>query len=270
MSYWGEWPPYVPVEERRRKAAKTTARMIKKGEKPLPVNLRGRQISTTFWGQAWCRHLEAFSDFSNRLPRGRTYVRNGSVIHLNIHTARIEAMVQGSSLYKVTVKVEELDRKKWSAIRASCAGQIGSLIELLQGRISSSVMQSMSDQDRGLFPKPKEMTFSCSCPDWARMCKHVAAVLYGVGHRLDHDPALLFKLRNVDHLDLIDGARVTTRPPKNKARIIRGQDLSKIFGIDLDDRLESTPSRDGKTDGGSRKAGKKSRPTAKSRKPGKK
>jgi uncharacterized Zn finger protein len=232
------------VAEKRRKAEKAAAKMMKKGKKILPVNVQGRMISTTFWGQAWCRHLEAFSDFENRLPRGRSYVRNGSVIHLDIDTAKVEALVQGSSLYKVAVKVKELDRKKWSAIRGHCSGQIGSLIELLQGRLSSGVMQAMINQERGLFPKPKEMTFSCSCPDWANMCKHVAAVLYGVGHRLDQEPALLFKLRNVDHLELMDKVRVKPGAASGKAHIIKGRDLSKIFGVDIvDGRPKATPSR---------------------------
>ncbi len=255
--YGGGWAPYVSVAERRRKAAKVAAMMIKKGKKVLPVNMQGRKISTTFWGQAWCRHLEAFSDFENRLPRGRTYVRNGSVIHLDIDTAKVEALVQGLSLYKVAVKIKELDRKKWSVIRSHCAGQIGSVIELLQGRLSSGVMQAMVDQDQGLFPKPKEMIFSCSCPDWAEMCKHVAAVLYGVGHRLDHEPALLFKLRNVDHLELMDAAHVRQGSTRGKSHIIKGQDLSKIFGIDLvDSRSGTTTSKNGKVGGHNGKAGK--------------
>jgi uncharacterized Zn finger protein len=217
---------------------------MKKGKNILPVNVQGRKISTTFWGQAWCRHLESFSDFANRLPRGRTYIRNGSVIHLDINTAKVEALVQGSALYKVAVEIKELDRKKWSALRGHCSGQIGSLIELLQGRLSSEVMRVMIDQNQGLFPKPKEMTFSCSCPDWAVMCKHVAAVLYGIGHRLDLDPALLFKLRNVDHLELLESVRVKPGSGCRKAHIIKGQDLSEIFGIDLaDSHPGATPSR---------------------------
>ncbi len=229
--YGRGWRPYVTVAQRQHKAAKAAAKLIKKGKKVMPINLEGRVISDTFWGKAWCRHLELFSDFENRLPRGKMYVRNGSVIHLDIDAAKIEALVQGASLYNVKITIKQLDRKKWAAIRNYCSGRIDSVIELLQGRLSSGVMKTMIDRDRGLFPKPKEMVFSCSCPDWANMCKHIAAVLYGVGHRLDHEPELLFKLRNVDHMELMSRAHLKVASPPRKSNIIKDKNLSKIFGI---------------------------------------
>lgn len=229
------YKPYVSAAERRKKAQKAAAKVSKNGEKLAPIFLDGRTIAKTFWGKSWCSHLESFSDYENRLPRGRTYVRNGSVIHLKIETGKIEALVQGSSLYKVKIEIDSVENKKWQEIVKECSGKIDSVIELLQGKLSSSVMNIITDQQKGLFPQPKEISLNCSCPDWADMCKHVAAVLYGVGARLDDQPELLFKLRHVDHFDLIDQA--TFKAPTKSAKdtqSIDDQDLSSLFGIEID------------------------------------
>ncbi|MDP2905936.1 MAG: SWIM zinc finger family protein [Candidatus Omnitrophota bacterium] len=208
--------------------------MMKKGEKVSPVNLEGKALAKTFWGRAWCDHLESFSDFENRLPRGRSYVRNGLVVHLYADKGRIEALVQGSSLYKVKIEIKRLDSKKWKSIIRNCSGQIGSVIDLLQGRFSSGVMRIITDKYRGLFPLPNEISLNCSCPDWADMCKHVAAVLYGVGNRLDHEPELLFKLRKVDHMELMKKARFRAPVSRStKSNVIKNKNLSEIFGIDI-------------------------------------
>ncbi|MBF0593546.1 MAG: SWIM zinc finger family protein [Candidatus Omnitrophica bacterium] len=217
---------------------------MKKGQKVFPVKIEGRTLARTFWGKAWCDHLESFSDYANRLPRGRTYVRNGSVVHLQVDHGKIEALVQGSSLYKVHIVINALDAKKWTDILKNCSGQIDSVIELLQGRFSSGVMKSMIDRHNGLFPLPKEIALKCSCPDWATMCKHVAAVLYGVGNRLDLEPELLFKLRNVDHMELVNKASIKTtlaRPAKGK--MIEEGDLSEIFGIDISAGAKRKPTK---------------------------
>ncbi len=227
-----DWPPYVPVAERRKKAASTVAKLLSKGEKVSPLIIEGRTIAKTFWGKAWCDHLESFSDFENRLPRGRTYARNGSVIHLSIESGKIKALVQGSSLYKVEIGISSVKKTKWQLILKSCSGKIDSVIELLQGKLSSGVMKAITDQQEGLFPHPKEISLKCSCPDWADMCKHVAAVLYGVGARLDNGPELLFKLRQVDHLELINNAGFKA-PSVSNVKVIHGQNLSDLFGIDI-------------------------------------
>ena len=232
MYGWG-WPRYVSAAEKRQKAEKAVAKMIKKGQKISPVNLEGRTLTKTFWGKAWCDHLESFSDYENRLPRGRSYVRNGSVVHLEVTQGRIEALVQGTSLYKVNIDIKSLAPQKWQAILKNCCGQIDSVIELLQGKLSSGVMTAMTDKHTGLFPDPKEISLKCSCPDWADMCKHVAAVLYGVGHRLDREPELLFKLRKVDHMELMKAGVKVRTPPSATARVIKNQNLSEIFGIDI-------------------------------------
>ena len=232
---WG-WRPYVPVAQRRAQAAKEMEKLRKKGLDVQPVVLQGRTIADTFWGRSWCEHLEKFSDYANRLPRGRTYVRNGSVCHLEVREGKIAAKVRGSSLYDVKIAVKTLPPKRWKELRTRCAGQVGSMLELLQGRISDRVMEVVTDRDKGLFPAPREIDLDCSCPDWADMCKHVAAVLYGVGARLDEKPELLFLLRGVDHEDLVseDAAKaVVARAPAGKGRRLDEGSLSRVFGIEL-------------------------------------
>lgn len=231
--------PYVSVAERLKRAEKAASKLIKKGEKLAPVRINGRTIARTFWGKAWCDHLESYSDYENRLPRGRTYARNGSVIHLSVEKGELRALVQGSSLYKVKIKIEPVGTAKWQKIVDGCSSRIDSVVELLQGKLSSSVMLTITDRNAGLFPQPKEITLSCSCPDWAEMCKHVAAVLYGVGARLDEDPELLFKLRHVDHLDLIEKASFKVPGTSAKEpKIITDQNLSDLFGIDIETTVD--------------------------------
>ncbi|HSZ56913.1 MAG TPA: hypothetical protein VK797_14700 [Tepidisphaeraceae bacterium] len=236
MSWW--FRPYVSVAKRRANAMREVKRLAKKGRKIEPVEIEGRTIASSFWGEAWCDNLESYSDFSNRLPRGRTYVRNGSVVDLQIEPGKVTSLVSGSDLYRISIKIKPLASGRWKELQSRCAGQIGSLVELLQGKLSSSVMQIVTARDGGLFPKPAEIEMSCSCPDWAGMCKHVAATLYGVGNRLDHQPELLFKLRQVDHLELI--AQATMPTPKagaRKTRRIADEKLADVFGIELESPL---------------------------------
>jgi uncharacterized Zn finger protein len=244
MSYYGfGWPKYVSVAERRRKAQRKMEQLRKKGMKIQPVEITGRTISKTFWGKDWCDHLGSLGDFENRLPRGRTYVRNGSVCHLDIQKGRITALVSGSSLYKIEVKINTLPKAKWNRIKQRCGGQIGSLIELLQGSLSAGVMEVVTDQKDGLFPSAGEIRLACDCPDWAGLCKHLAAVLYGVGARLDERPELLFLLRGVNHEDLIDGRLVqavaVATGRGSRRRTLTTEHLSDVFGIDLEETPES-------------------------------
>ena len=231
---YNKWPRYVSVAERRAKADKKINKLRKSGKEIYPIEIQGRKITRTFWGNAWCSHLEKFSDFSNRLPRGRTYVRNGSVCHLGINQGQASAIVIGSELYNVDISIAPLAKKTWQTIQTICSGEIGSLLELLQGKLSDNVMKTVTDTRTGLFPQPREIELNCSCPDWAIMCKHVAAVLYGIGARLDESPELLFLLREVDHRDLITD-RLSIPLSTRKKRQVSG-DLSDIFGIDLDEQ----------------------------------
>ena len=234
--YGGGWAPYVPVAQRQRQARQEVAALAKKGHRCAPVVIDGRTIAKTFWGKAWCDNLEAYSDYANRLPRGRTYVRNGSVIDLGIDTGRVRALVSGSEIYQVDIDIQPLAAAKWDAVVSECAGQVASLIELLQGRLSKAVMQTVTRRGEGLFPQPREIKLRCSCPDSATMCKHVAATLYGVGARLDAQPELLFKLRHVDPQELIRQAG--TAPPAGSTATpaeLQGADLSALFGIEIGD-----------------------------------
>jgi uncharacterized Zn finger protein len=237
---WSGFAPYVSAAEKRARAAAAVARLRKqagkKGRPPEPVVIEGRKIAATFWGKAWCEHLESFSDFSNRLPRGRTYVRNGSVVDLQILPGKVTAHVAGSSLYTVEITIQSLATAHWKKLCGRCAGQIGSLIDLLKGKLSDGVMQVMTARDDGLFPTPAQIEMDCSCPDYAGMCKHIAAVLYGVGARLDLQPELLFRLREVDHTELItQAADVSTLTARtgSKRKTIAADQLSDVFGIDI-------------------------------------
>jgi uncharacterized Zn finger protein len=236
MAYGWGWRPYVPVAQRRARAILKMEKLRKKGVNVQPVRIEGRQIARTFWGRAWCEHLESFSDYENRLPRGRTYVRNGSVCHLDIAKGRIAAKVSGSEIYDVRITIKPLPKDKWRRVKDSCAGQVGSLLELLRGKLSDHVMAVVTDKDRGLFPRPGEISLDCSCPDWAEMCKHVAAVLYGIGARLDEKPELLFILRGVDHAELVTDAAakaVVTKAKKADRPTLDESELSEVFGIDV-------------------------------------
>ncbi|MGH7959829.1 MAG: hypothetical protein ACREH8_22835, partial [Opitutaceae bacterium] len=177
-----------------------------------------------------------------RLPRGRTYVRNGSVIDLQIASGKISAMVMGSQLYRGTIAIAPLAPQRWKAIKAACSGKIDSLVGLLQGRLSDAVMRIITDRDSGLFPAPSEIKLDCSCPDWADLCKHHAAVLYGVGARLDAQPELLFVLRGVDHLELIGAAAdasVLTAPDSNGGAAMDAAQMADVFGIEIDAGAEA-------------------------------
>ena len=253
---WG-WRPYVSVAERRLRAMRKMATLRKKEHTVSPVVIEGRTIARTFWGKAWCDNLKQYSDFENRLPRGRTYVRNGSVIDLQIAPGEVKALVSGSDIYKVTVTVAPVSKARWKSICTDCAGAIDSLVELLQGRFSKGVMERVCQQRSGLFPSPDEIKLSCSCPDWADMCKHVAAVLYGIGARLDQQPELLFRLHKVDEKELIARAGnelpLSKKGPAATKLLSGGENLSALFGLDMAqhtisngepvDRLPSKPKR---------------------------
>ena len=236
-----QWKPYVSVAERRKKAERAAARHQKKtGQTLSPVTAARGAIAKTFWGKAWCGNLERYSDYSNRLPRGRTYVRNGSVIDLRIAAGEVSAQVMGSDLYQITVNIAAVPKTQWNVLGGDCAGSIDSLVELLQGRLSKGVMERICRPQTGLFPSPKEIKFNCSCPDWAAMCKHVAAVLYGVGARLDEQPELLFTLRKVDAKDLVARAGAglpLARKAPAAGKILDQSKLAEVFGIEMADAV---------------------------------
>jgi uncharacterized Zn finger protein len=240
MAQWGGFSPYVPVAERKKAAEKEIAALRKSGRTLTPIVIEGAQISRTFWGKAWCKHLESYSDYATRLPRGRSYVRSGTVVHLGITAGAVDALVRGSSMYTVSISVDALAPARWNAVAKECSGKVTSLVELLEGKLSSGVMEVVTHRDRGIFPSPREIYLDCSCPDHAMMCKHVAATLYGVGARLDAEPELLFLLRGVDPVQLVAKTvgRAARRVGKTRAKVIPADKLAGIFGIELDDGPE--------------------------------
>ena len=235
MSDWG-FKPYVSVAERQKKAEKAVAKAKKAGVDMSPIAAYRGALAKTFWGKAWCDNLERYSDYANRLPRGRTYVRNGSVIDLQISAGEVQAQVMGSYLYKIKITVAAVPAKQWQAIGSDCAGSIDSLVELLQGKLSTAVMERICTPGTGLFPEPKDINLNCNCPDWATMCKHVAAVLYGIGARLDQQPELLFRLRRVDAKDLVTQAGAGLPKPKKgpkASKVLDDSALGDVFGIEM-------------------------------------
>jgi uncharacterized Zn finger protein len=260
---YGGFAPYVPVAQRLAQGVKHAKALAKKqGREPEPVKITTKGMASTYWGKAWCTNLEAYSDYANRLPRGRTYARNGSVVDLQIKKGKIEAIVSGSNVYTISITIETLTKPLWNRLKAECSQSISSLIDLLQGRFDEGVMKRLAHPTEGLFPRPKEIKMRCSCPDSAGLCKHLAAVLYGVGNRLDNSPELLFTLRNVDHMELVSQAvaegNLDQTLDAGKDNALVGSDLGEIFGIELDQQ-ESAPI---KVSGTKKPAAKKSRATA--------
>jgi len=236
---WFPRADYVRAAQRRQAAAREAAKLARTGRSLAPVRIEGRQIATTFWGKSWCQNLERYSDFANRLPRGRSYVRSGAVIDLSIKPGEAEALVSGTDLYRVVIRVGPVPRPQWKQITRDLSGAIDSVVELLQGKLSTAVMTRLCAPGTGLFPQPQEIQFSCSCPDAASMCKHVAAVLYGIGGRLDIEPSLLFALRRVSEADLVvrTGTIATLIKGTDKSSALRKTideaALAEVFGIDL-------------------------------------
>ena len=241
---WWPFTRKTSVYERRQKAARDARRFAKSGQALAPVAIDGRTIARSFWGKSWCDNLEAYRDYESRLPRGRSYVRSGAVLDLKVASGRITALVSGTGLYQVAITIKPLMPDHWSRIKTHCGGNVGSIIELLEGRLSERVMQVVTHRGQGLFPKPAEIEMECSCPDWATMCKHVAAVMYGVGARLDRQPELLFTLRDVDPAELIAQAVDLATKRKARSRKILADDvLGDVFGIEIKGPSPKKPPR---------------------------
>src|SRR4030067_447128 len=236
------FPRYVSVGEKQQRAKKKLEKLMKENNDIKPVRIEGTAIAKTWWGKAWNKNLEAYADYSNRIGRGRTYVRSGSVLDLQIQEGHVKALVQGSESdpYSIVIKIKSLEKSIWEEIKTFCAGKLDSLQELLLGKFPEALSEMFTARGKGLFPSPKEIDFDCSCPDIASMCKHVAATLYGVGARLDHEPNLFFLLRQIEIGDLISETikdkteELLTRAQKKSQRILEDQDLSSVFGIEMD------------------------------------
>jgi hypothetical protein len=239
MAFWDAYPPYVSAAEKRARAAAAIERLTKKagkkGRRPEPIAIEGRKIASTFWGKAWCDNLESYADFAHRLERGRGYLRSGAVVDLQIGAGKVAAQVSGSELYQVEIAISRLPAPRWKALAARCGSAVSGLVSLLRGHLPDEVMRAVTDRKTGLFPEPRQIDMSCSCPDAAEMCKHVAASLYGVGSRLDARPELLFQLRGVDPKDLVHDAadQLASALDGPSPALAGGDDLGALFGIDL-------------------------------------
>ena len=237
--YWKEEFYSQPSEaELKARAAASVQKAKQKGTALEPVTIRGRAIAKSWWGNAWCENLEHYADYANRLDRGKRYVRTGSVVDLKIQKGKISAKVQGTrrTPYKVEIRISPLSEEKCQTIIEKCGRRIQNLEELTSGRFPEELHELFTGRD-GLFPTPREISFSCSCPDWALMCKHVAAVLYGVGTRLDEAPSLFFELRGIEmerFIDVTIANRVETmlaNADRPSNRIMDEADMTALFGI---------------------------------------
>lgn len=241
---WGGFAPYVTVAELEAKAAQVAARIAKKEKRELKgVKLAGRTIAKTFWGKAWCDNIESYRDLAYRLERGRKYVRCGSVIDLAITKGRVEALVVGSGRtpYTVTIDIKTMAKEKWDGLVKRMTGKISSLMALAAGKLPKELLEDFCNAETGLFPKPREISFSCSCPDGAVCCKHVAAVLYGIGARLDDTPELFFTLRGVDAQSIVSAETVVDTLTADAASELASGDLGDVFGISLDEEIPAAP-----------------------------
>jgi uncharacterized Zn finger protein len=269
---YGDFRPYVSAAERKRLAAQHATKLKKTGRSLAPIVVTGRAISTSYWGNAWCANLEQYSDYASRLPRGRTYVRNGSVFDLQIMPGRVTALVSGSEIYEIAIDISPLSKKRWRSLVDECSGQIGSLVELLRGKLAQGVMEVLARPRTGLFPAPRDISLSCSCPDWASMCKHVAAALYGVAVRLDTEPSLFFTLCRVDERELVERAAATHAFDDGAKDRIAVDELESLFDIELEPpgkapRSETKPKTKPKAKAKTTRGAKKTRRPAAKKKP---
>ncbi|MDO9535976.1 MAG: hypothetical protein Q7J85_11755 [Bacillota bacterium] len=239
MSYYDYYPEYVPVAKRREKAKKQLEKLKKKTPNLTPIIIEGSAIANTWWGKAWNKNLEIYADYSNRISRGRSYVRNGAVLDLKIETGVVRALVQGSERkpYEIEINILPLSNEKMDSILSLCNHKIDSLAELVEGKFPKELAEIFTLKGEGLFPTGNEIKFSCSCLDWAGMCKHVTAALYGIGARFDEDPMLFFKLRNIDFEVLLKKTieqkmqALLDHSDKKSSRVLDDKDVYGLFGV---------------------------------------
>ena len=252
------YPEYVSVAQKKLRAQKKIAALRKKGQVLSPIRIEGRALARNWWGKAWNGNLALYADYANRLDRGRSYIRHDAILDLKVSEGIVEGLVQGSasSPYRVKVGIAALSDRNRAAVRKACEGKIGSMQELLSGKIPKELQVLFTAKGTGLFPAPKEITFACSCPDSASLCKHVAAVLYGVGARLDEQPEGFFTLRGVAVAELVSEAiaektkDLLGRSARPSRRVMAVDDISALFGIELaesvsDSGLTGVPGRPG-------------------------
>lgn len=239
-SYWNTDNSYSQpnTDLLQQNAKQTLHKEASKGKVMEPVLIEGRSIVKSWWGKAWCDNLERYADYESRLERGKRYVRTGAVVDLKIQKGKVSARVQGrrKAPYKVEIRISPLSEERCQYVIAQCGRKIKNLELLLDGNFPEEWKELFLSED-GFFPKPREISFSCSCPDWALMCKHVAAALYGIGARFDANPLLFFELRGIDvghFLDVTIENRVESmlaNVDTPSERIIRTDNWEELFGV---------------------------------------
>ena len=241
-SYWDTGTKYSQIDSEQllKNAVHTIRKERGKGKVMEPVIVKGRKLAQSWWGKAWCDNLEQYADYESRLERGRRYVRTGAVVDLKIQKGKVSARVQGTrrTPYKVEIRISPLSEDRCQEIISLCGSKIENLEQLLKGNFPEELKELFLGK-KGLFPEPREISFSCSCPDWALMCKHVAAVLYGIGIRFDENPLLFFELRGIDverFIDVTIANRVESmleHADVQSNRIIVGENWAELFGLEL-------------------------------------
>ena len=239
MPYYDSYTEYVPVAKRKEKARKQIEKLKKKKPDLAPIVITGKNLANTWWGKAWNKNLENYADYSNRISRGRSYVRSGAVVDLKIETGIVNALVQGSERkpYVVEIRIAKLPTHKWDSILQLCNHKIDNLAEIVEGRFPKELEELFTLKGKGLFPSENEIQFSCSCYDWANMCKHVTAALYGIGARFDEDPTLFFKLRDIDFGVLLKKTieqkmqSLLVNSDKKSHRVLDDKDVFDLFGV---------------------------------------
>jgi uncharacterized Zn finger protein len=227
----------LSVADLQAKAAKQLEKLKKQGKNPTPVEIAGRNIANTFIGKAWCENLESYRDSRACIDRGRSYVRNGAVVDMQIKKNKVHALVVGSALYKVELEFEAIAETRWTKLIRECAGKT-SMLDLLQGELPQEIAEILCQRPGGICPTAGELDFQCTCPDagWDDVCKHVAAVMYGIGHLIDSTPELIFSIRGVAQQELVQKASTASLSERllPKEKRLSQDDLSGIFGIDLE------------------------------------
>ena len=210
------------------------------------VKIDGKVISSSWWGQMWCRNIENYSNIRNRLERGRTYIRQNTVKSLSISNNCAESQVQGHSKepYRVIINIKTIEKSKYDNILNKCENSVDNLESLMTGSFPKEYQQFFTDEEYGLFPKSNEIDYNCTCLDYEKnmhMCKHIAATMYAIGNKLDNDPLIFFKLRGIDISEFSNKILkketefVWNNINGESNRKINSNDISFLFGVDCDE-----------------------------------
>ena len=227
--YDDDYSPRLSVKQLGALATERLETLRADGAVLNPVVNSSRKLAASFWGSAWMKHLARCEAGGLCLAPGRSLLRHGCVLDLNIGPGLIAALVSADELYEVTLRIEPLDDEKLESLRNTCCGRIDSLVSLLEGKVDHAVLEILCAPEDGLLPEPADWHMNCSCPDWAEPCSHAAAAIYAAGVLIDADPMLLFRLRSVDPAALMAAPSI----PEAEA-VFDASALSSAFGIELD------------------------------------